>query len=554
MNRIKYSLSFLFLFELIILAWYLPGILSCPDSSIIYFVKLSAFICICTMFFYQRRTALQEDKKTSVSELLLFSFLASYKIIYLYANNVKEISFYVFSGVLMLFTILFLLFYYLFSGLLKNRAAGLYSAVLIMFLLHFTNIMPYEIICFNTISIDYFMLAVLIMAVFSSAYIVNPVKILAFFKKLIVILLIFLCFNLVSTFLSTLNLVKFHSNNALPAYDKKNCKRDIYFILLDMYSGKDTLMSYGYDNSAFYNVLKSYNFKVYENLDSNYNKTEFSVPSLLNCDYIENLPVYSTEEAIDESLIFNLARQNGYKIFYLNGYPPIRIKSRYYCKLFNDNQGDVITSLAVFFQHSAFQKIVLFLNYIPVYDKEYFISEAIENKYKKFVFLHFMMPHGPYLYDKNGNKNTFVDSWDFRLTTGAYVINTESYIGYLEYANKYIEELVGKILASSDTNPIIVIFGDHGIRKKYHVLTDEKLHIEDLLTDKNFLKAHFNTFLAYYNPDIEEYPEAVSLVNFFRSFTNETFGTNLSRLNNKKFYAYFNNAGTFKEPNGFWVR
>ena len=132
-------------------------------------------------------------------------------------------------------------------------------------------------------------------------------------------------------------------------------------------------------------------------------------------------------------------------------------------------------------------------------------------------------------------------------------MNVTSYVNYTKYTNEYILSLIDKIQASSEEKPIIVIFGDHGVRKKYYI-SDEKKHMEELLTDKDFLDTHFNTFLAYTNPDEYSYPEVNSLVNFFRVFMNKNFGTDFELLEDKRFYAYYDAPGTLKKIKGFQVR
>ena len=78
---------------------------------------------------------------------------------------------------------------------------------------------------------------------------------------------------------------------------------------------------------------------------------------------------------------------------------------------------------------------------------------------------------------------------------------------------------------------------------KYYTV-DEKSHFQELTGDKWFLKAHFNTFLAYYNPDInkEYYKNTNSLVNFYRKFANEVFGTDFQQLPDKKYYIYYDQS------------
>ena len=546
-SKKKFILYILLLFEFILIfGSYQNFNLVVPDvfKYIFKFIESIAFIALIGLIVKQKLTAQNSSCKGSV---LMLSLLANYKIIYLYANNVLEIPFFVFAGVFIFSTIVFLILYSIIKLFLKNKPISLYSAVVIIFLLHFTSFSGClaELFGFIRIDILVFLSAAFILILF--AYLFDVIKIINFFKKIIVILLIFSIITPISSLFSFFSL----TNYSIKTFQKKECKRDIYFILLDKYGGKDSLNYYGFDNSEFYNELKKRHFYVYENFDSNYNKTALSVPSILNCNYLHNLPMKNGSDGINKSLIFHIAKNNNYKICYLN---PCRFyinKSNFY-KLYNKNGAIIIDSISAFFNHSAFEKLIPVKHLHNEENRERFVSEVINDNNKKFVFFHFMMPHEPYLYDENGNPNSRENMLDLIPALNARTLNHKPYIGYLKYANKYTLNLVDKILKSSDTEPIIVIFGDHGIRKKYY-MNNEEAYIDDLLSDEYFLKIYFNTFLAYYNPDSKEQIKAKTLVNFFREFMNENFGTELKPLEDKKYYTYLDASPEFDKARGFWV-
>ena len=153
------------------------------------------------------------------------------------------------------------------------------------------------------------------------------------------------------------------------------------------------------------------------------------------------------------------------------------------------------------------------------------------------------MPHPPYLYDENGN--ILKMQRDIPIQKSKYKQNNESYLSFLKYTNNKTLEIVNELLSTDDNKPIIIIFGDHGIRETYYT-SNKQEHFAELTQDEFFLKAHFNTFLAYYNPDIDKqnYKNTNSLVNFFRKFANDTFGTNFNQLPDKKFYIYYDQSPT----------
>ena len=67
-------------------------------------------------------------------------------------------------------------------------------------------------------------------------------------------------------------------------------KPDIYFIVLDGYARADVLSSlYNFDNSGFINFLTDKGFYVAKNSRSNYHRTQLSLASAINSEYLDYL-------------------------------------------------------------------------------------------------------------------------------------------------------------------------------------------------------------------------------------------------------------------------
>ena len=73
----------------------------------------------------------------------------------------------------------------------------------------------------------------------------------------------------------------------------------------------------------------------------------------------------------------------------------------------------------------------------------------------KFVFAHIMLPHMPFVFDESG-----------RLNDTRYLYNWNYYLGSYVFATRKTQELIDKLLRSSDPGnpPIIIIQSDHGAR------------------------------------------------------------------------------------------
>lgn len=375
---------------------------------------------------------------------------------------------------------------------------------------------------------------------------INSKKFIPFLKPFTAALIILCVVNGAGKILSKTDFAFFNRSHAQQEFKlTKNPERDIYIILLDMYAGADTLKYLGYDNSAFINTLKQNHFMVFDNINSNYNKTLASISSVLNFDYIDPLTFNTPSDAISEAAIFKMAEQLGYNTYYLNSWPlELYINNKIIEHVYNSDFYVEQTTLSLFFTNTLLEPaFYIFNDTNPIENAlEYMNIVLNEKRNKKLFFAHFLMPHWPYIYDENGQKLTERD--EIYVSDFKFKINTKSYLEFLKYANVKTLELVNRLLnTTEDKKPVIIIFGDHGIRTTFYT-ADEKSHMQELKRDRWFLKGHFNTFLAYYNPDMDTqyYQDTHSLVNFFRKFSNEVFGTDFKPLPDKKFYIYYDTS------------
>ncbi len=487
---------------------------------------------------YMNQKEKKEDISTSFWLLFIFGFLSIYQIFYLYTNNIVNIavggSFVILLGLTLYFALFSLI-----KLITKHNSDSILITILIMTILYniksLLSTYPYysifEVICIALLFIIFITL-------------INTKKIIVFLKPFTIALIILCLLNSLFKVIATSNFAYNHLNWEHEFKLNKKPDRDIYIILLDMYAGNDTLKHLGFDNSKFLNTLEEKGFLVFDNVDSNYNKTLASVPSVLNFDYLDKLPFNNASEAISESAMFKIAKQLDYNIYYLNSWPlELSISNKLIQHVYNSDFYIGQASLSLFFTNTIFEPLINIFNKTnPIENALNYMDIVIkDNKTHKLVFAHFLMPHPPYLYDENGISINV--QRDINIERSKYIQNTESYIGFLKYANNKTLNLVNKLLTTNKEKPIIILFGDHGIRKTYYII-DEKSHFTELTKDNWFLKAHFNTFIAYYNPDLDKqnYQNTYSLLNFFRKFANEVFGTDFTSLPDKKYYIYYDNS------------
>ena len=139
-----------------------------------------------------------------------------------------------------------------------------------------------------------------------------------------------------------------------------------------------------------------------------------------------------------------------------------------------------------------------------------------------FAFVHIFIPHRPFIFDQDGNPTT---------TENIDIANIdedkEGYINQLIFANKKTEEIINKILDTSESEPIIIIQGDHGATV-----------IEGIESfNKKAIKERYSILNAYYFPDeVSMRPyEGISSVNTFRLIFNNYFNSNYELLEDRSY-------------------
>src|SRR6185503_17736350 len=90
------------------------------------------------------------------------------------------------------------------------------------------------------------------------------------------------------------------------------CSRpDIYLIIVDEYAGSKELKDlFSFDNTSFESQLRERGFHIIHNSTSNYNATVYSMASMLNMDYINNLYKPSLVNHKDMLACRSLIRKN----------------------------------------------------------------------------------------------------------------------------------------------------------------------------------------------------------------------------------------------------
>jgi len=156
-------------------------------------------------------------------------------------------------------------------------------------------------------------------------------------------------------------------------------------------------------------------------------------------------------------------------------------------------------------------KVVSSLRELDRYNQTIVDSLNIWSKQRntpQFVYVHFDIPHEPYIYLKEGSPRPYGQMRGEN--------DKQQYLDQIQYVNGLIRELVPSLLAYDGNNRIIVIQGDHGYRKYLPGEAGDRLGI----------------FNAIYFPDkdYESIPDTALAVNTFRIIFNQYFGQRLPLL------------------------
>lgn len=329
---------------------------------------------------------------------------------------------------------------------------------------------------------------------------------------------------------------------------------DIYFIVLDMHTRSDVLAEkYDHDTSSFINALEEIGFYIANCSRSNYGETSQSITATLNMNYLDKITSdfnFSTTDAQSSLLKNSLVRSNLQSI----GYQTVAFKTEYPWSELTDADyfiSPTKSNLALRsinpFESLLIDSTVL-LPLREYWNKHQIISMSVLNhpwrehvelvrfnlralpevpkiQQPKFVFVHLLVPHVPFVFAGDGSLRTDPRYWegeDALPVDAAY--EKGGYAGQVEFIDNQMIPILDRIISVSSNPPIIVIMGDHGFK----------------LEDRNKI------FNAYYFPDgdYSRLAPDITPVNSFRVIFDQFFGTQLGLITDQSFNQ---NALTFED-------
>jgi hypothetical protein len=333
------------------------------------------------------------------------------------------------------------------------------------------------------------------------------------------------------------------SGTPLISWTKNTSPPDIYYIILDGYGRADAIQElYGIDNSAFIGSLRQLGFYIAACSQSNYTRTILSVTSTFNMEYIQSLNTHTSPDQ-DTSWLYpylkhSLVRQQLEQL----GYQTIVFTNPWENMVWED--ANIVYQPAGSGYLSPFEYLLLNTTVMRIYlDSEQallsqraYYTNYVDTLYAldklqevpaisgpKFIFAHLVIPHSPFVFSLDG-EYVYIQPYD---TVNNLYSDADFKLGYtsaITYINKRMLEIIPRLINASETPPIIIIAGDHGVGDSTTVTMNlEAFYVTDATT----------TFYATLTP-----------VNIFRVLFDDYFNGNFGLLPDKSYFSaggkYFN--------------
>ncbi|MBN1223368.1 MAG: hypothetical protein JXB23_08965 [Candidatus Aminicenantes bacterium] len=318
---------------------------------------------------------------------------------------------------------------------------------------------------------------------------------------------------------------------------------DIYYLIFDRYANSKILEEYyDFDNREFLDAMKAQGFYIAGNSRCNYPRSYLSISSSLNMQYHNHLV---KEGPIRKRAIYSLLKDH--KVFRLLkslGYKYYQFGSWWEATKYNENADFIYrgaesidlnqdfimqlmktTLLGPFTAKTAMADIIR----ASVWATFAKLAEMPDEEGPKFVFLHILLPHSPFLFEADGSVLE-------PLVRKRRTIK-KNYVNQLKFTNSRILELVAVLLEKSKKPPIIIIQSDEGPTKKEFSFGG-MTNIKQPERAEIMTRIRCRILNMYYLPGVDrkDLYASISPVNSFRLIFNLYFGADFPLLEDNTYF------------------
>ena len=345
--------------------------------------------------------------------------------------------------------------------------------------------------------------------------------------------------HMVHTSLSEQRMIEVSPINNSFAVQNTNKLPDVYFIVLDAYSRGDALLrDFSFDNSSFLQDLRGIGFFVADCSRANYVSTHGSLTATLNMNYLPALReefaaqgFTSNEDLwilIKQSKVRSMLESMGYKtVAFESAFDWSRLQNAdvylkytgvpYEMQVMQPFEAMLIRSTGLLiWSDSTYKSLPDYKHTIfgaTNFPFEFFINQQLfildqlphlaSFPGPKFVFAHIIIPHLPFVFKANGDVQTdtgFYSKDNFSPIDEEHII--DGYTSQIAFLNSRMINILQTILDNSDTPPIIILMGDHGLNKDnrqlnlnaYYLPGDGEEALYSTITPVNSFRVIFDTF------------------------------------------------------------
>ncbi len=347
--------------------------------------------------------------------------------------------------------------------------------------------------------------------------------------------------------------VKVKSADHLSAVGKvEGPKPDIIYIILDGYGRSDALKrALNFNNDDFIDGLEKRGFYVAKDGHSNYCQTELSVCSSLNMGFIQDMippELVKTDDRdplrslTDESAVAKYLREKGYIYAAITtGFPPLSFDS---ADVNLKTKSGYSLIEAALIEMTPLKSLEATSNSLFAQKRENLLSAfdqldslAVKDPLPRFVMVHILAPHPPFVFDAQGNvpkklsNYGFWDGSDYMEHVGTAQQYRDGYVGQATYIGQRLLKSLDTLLADSKQKPVIIVQGDHG----------SKLRLDQATLDRTDVNECFPNLNAFFVPDAvrEKLYPGITPVNSFRLLFNGLFEDSLPTKPDKSWYSSF---------------
>jgi hypothetical protein len=262
--------------------------------------------------------------------------------------------------------------------------------------------------------------------------------------------------------------------------------------VLDGYARADVLAQYyGFDNGPFLDGLRQRGFQVSDDGRSNFYWTDQSVGSALNLDYFQVLnPDLLNTLSRDRTDLYRLLRDNRASHFLRDrGYRFVQLQSTWGGTARNPYADEFLPCSSGPFGNE-YLRAVADASWLRAFGSHasmdiaschlrnfYALTAQAKLEGPKFVLAHFLLPHHPYLFDRNGNvlrHATISDQFEFQKRLWE---DRAAYLDQLTYVNRRIGAIVDRLIEDSPQPPVILLLSDHGPNLRIGLSGPEQHHV-----------------------------------------------------------------------------